>query len=306
MHKAVILDVGHGSAILFRADTATALIDVAKISVVLDYLVSEGITKIDVVIISHSDLDHVRGLVGLLASNAVTVGTVFVNPDKKDSDIWADTRFALADYVKKHPGTLRASVSNGDPGVIEIDGVKLSILSPETAVALKGVGSDIDGHIVDANDNSVVLQVEALGRPLLLVFSDMTEWAWSRLRANVTDLEADVIVLPHHGGPFGNREHYRELLARTHPAFAVASNGHNKHNNPRDIVVEDVRARGATMVCTQLSTQCGQPGGVRTPPHPACAGTIEFEFDASGVKFLSQEQHGKLVDLISDTALCRR
>jgi hypothetical protein len=60
------------------------------------------------------------------------------------------------------------------------------------------------------------------------------------------------------------------------------------------------------MLCTQLSARCGDHIDDRSPAHPACAGTITFDFDGERTTFSDEERHRGFVDLIGATALCRR
>lgn len=300
--SATILDVGHGNSTVLHSADGIIVVDVARATSVLDFLKELGVAEIEALIISHADADHVRGLVGLFAADTITVKSVYVNPDAlKGSQTWEDFRYAAKDYSKRRPKALRCSINAGDPGTLEFRDMTLNVLSPDVAIALAGVGH-VDGeHTVSANDHSVVIQVQAFERSVMLLLGDVTPWAWQKIRASGINLRSDVALLPHHGGAFGRVAELEDLLATISPTYAIASNGRGMHDNPRQIVVQNVRSRGARMICTQLSSRCGTAEGGVT----ACAGTVAISFEGSATSFPGERKHQDFIDLIAGAPLCR-
>jgi beta-lactamase superfamily II metal-dependent hydrolase len=306
LHSATVLDVGHGNSIVLNLENNFIVVDIANAAILLDHLANSGTTTIDAIIITHADADHVRGLLAILTNEALTIGKLYINPDPvKDSEVWLDVRCAAKDYARRHPGRLRTAIHAGDPGRLEFPGAVINVLAPDAAVALAGTGRRENGHTVTANDHSVVLQIIAFGRNVLLLLGDLTPWGWAKVTANSDNLTAEVVILPHHGGSFGSQENLQELLESIKPQYAVATNGRNRFDNPQADVVSVIRRRGTRMVCTQLANRCGEPLGERRPPHPACAGDVTFEFHDDRTIFSNQERHGAFIDLIRETALCR-
>ena len=97
-----ILDVGHGQCVVLQDTRGTVIFDAGSGSTLLDFLHASAITEIDAVIISHADADHLSGLVSLLSSATVQVRQVHLNSDAtKNSDIWEDLRYAIADATAR-------------------------------------------------------------------------------------------------------------------------------------------------------------------------------------------------------------
>ena len=84
-----ILDVGHGNAAVLMDTDGIVVIDCCPDTTLLEFLREERIGHIDVVLISHADKDHIRGLITLVASEACSIGRVRLNSDAlKDTDLW--------------------------------------------------------------------------------------------------------------------------------------------------------------------------------------------------------------------------
>src|SRR5436305_15181787 len=94
--KLAILDVGHGNCAVLQDSKGVAVIDTGRGNSLEIYLREEGIDRIDVVLISHADQDHLGGLISLLASRAVVIGRVRLNTDSvHGSKIWDDLLYEL-------------------------------------------------------------------------------------------------------------------------------------------------------------------------------------------------------------------
>ena len=81
-----ILDIGKADAIFLRADGVTMLIDAgypSSADTVIAYLKAQSVSKLDYVIMTHGDIDHVGGMADVLREFAV--GQMFISPKKETS-----------------------------------------------------------------------------------------------------------------------------------------------------------------------------------------------------------------------------
>ena len=70
-----ILDVGHGnSAVIIAGSSEVVVIDVGRKNALREFIYQQEIKRIRTIYLSHADEDHIGSLVGLLASNIVTIG----------------------------------------------------------------------------------------------------------------------------------------------------------------------------------------------------------------------------------------
>src|SRR5208282_4317051 len=95
-----ILDVGHGNCAVL-VDDKVVVIDAGPGTTLLEFLEREGIREISAVLVSHADEDHVKGLVGLVESQAVTINTIHINSDAiKESSTWSHLAYLLDEENK--------------------------------------------------------------------------------------------------------------------------------------------------------------------------------------------------------------
>lgn len=177
-----MLDVGQGDAILVTTPGGTRiLVDGGPSGIQLAREVGATLPhwerRIDVVMLSHPQQDHVAGLVELL--RRYDVGQVI------DAGVTNDTRtFALFDAE----APARTIALRGDR--FEWDGVTFEVLWP-TAQVLAGIDGD------QLNDASLVLRIQ-YGQTSVLLTGDIGSAAQRALLA-LEDVGADVHKVPHHG-----------------------------------------------------------------------------------------------------------
>jgi len=147
-----------------------------------------GVSRIDVLVISHADLDHYNGVPDLL--DAMPVDAVWVSPDVPAEAAHAPGRAAavLASALRARGLTPR-TLTRGDRFML--GPAELEVLWPPP---LGEGGAEWLG-----NDGSVVLRASVAGRRLLLS-GDIQERATDVLLQDPAALRADVADLPHHGG----------------------------------------------------------------------------------------------------------
>jgi len=292
----IILDVAHGNCSIVQNSGMIAVIDAPVGSAMLDTLDQLGVAHVEHALISHSDADHLSGILALLTSSRVTVGNLYVNPDaNKDSTAWRDllaaVRVASRDKAMRTVPSLNASV----PGTLTVGDISMSVVSPSEALALSGVGGrSLDSKPNSANTLSAVIKVERTPDVGVLLAGDLDATGLEDVVASGAKLSASALVYPHHGGLPGSgkpTEFVQGLLKLVSPSQVYVSNGRNKHANPRAEVVEAILNHGCGLACTQLAKACGDPvSAAHLEKWPAagrnmqhsCAGTISLSLGESG------------------------
>ena len=209
------LDVGQGNAVVIRQGNQTMLIDGGpreSSSFVVSYLKQQGIQKLDYVLISHFDEDHLAGAIGALYN--FPVGTLITADYETDSSIYDSYKEAVEEkgYEPVHP-SLGDTFSLGDGG--------FRIISPVSY-----------GH-EDENQDSVGIILE-MGSDRFFIGGDIgLEGEKEILEAGV-DIQADVMLMNHHGSHVS-----REFFQAVNPSWAVISCGEgNSYGHPRQDTVE--------------------------------------------------------------------
>ena len=209
---ATILSVGHGSAVVIELPSgATMLYDAGQFSSpqygaqsIAACLWSRGITHLDAVVLSHSDLDHYNALPELL--ERFSVGAIYVSPVMFKERNTAMAALAKAIREAKVP-VVKVSASDRLSGG---QGCRIEVLHPPRRGVLGG-----------DNANSVVLGIEYAGRRILLP----GDLATPGLEAVLAELpwDCDVLVAPHHGS---RRSDPPGLAAWCTPEWVVISGSH--------------------------------------------------------------------------------
>jgi competence protein ComEC len=234
------LDVGQGDAALVTMpDGTTLLVDAGgnmidstrRIgeTVVSEYLWWQGLGKIDYVLATHADADHIEGLNDVVKNFSVGVALIARRP--ADDPEFGKFSQTLA-RTKTHSETIEA----GD--VIHFGDVTVTVLWPP------GVGEK------STNNDSIVLRIEYGERSILLT-GDIEQAAERALVATQQPLRADVIKVPHHGSKTSSTE---DFVVATKPQFAVISVGRtSRFGHPHKEVVERWQSNGATVLTTGQS-----------------------------------------------------
>ena len=320
--KAWILDVGHGSSTVVEEPNGVLVIDGGQGDTLARFLIDRGICRVDTVIVSHADADHFGGISLLLSTAEFQVGQVFVNPDIRETRLWAD--FVSVMRAAKQRGTkFNLELTNVNPGHLSLDGVGLEILAPSQDLAIKTAdGLAPYGEQLNPNAMSAVVRVWAGDMPRLLIAGDIDQVGLDNLLENNTDLTADVLLFPHHGGLPGRSspsEFTESLVAAVSAQLVVFSIGRGRYGTPRPEIVAAVLRNNpdAHIACTQLSEHCAAelPNRASDIHHVSsrgaataacCAGTIEISLEPDKSYTPARGAHLEFIRQNAPTALCRR
>ncbi len=319
--KAWILDVGHGSSVVVEEPNRVLVIDGGQGDTLARFLSGRGIHQVDTVIVSHADADHFGGISLLLSNANFQVSQVFVNPDVRETRLWADF-VSVMNSAKERGTRFNLELTNVNPGKLSFDGVELEVLAPSQDIAIRTAdGRSPDGDKLTPNAMSAVMRVWAGDAPRLLVASDIDQIGLDDLLSNNADVIADVLIFPHHGGLPGRSdpEDFAESLAKAVAAkLVVFSIGRGRYGTPRPEMVAAVMrtAQGCHVACTQLSEHCAAelPSSASELHHEysqgvataaCCAGTIEISLESDKSYAPDRGAHLEFIGQNAPTALCR-
>lgn len=206
------LDVQHGNATVLRfPDGATVVYDCGSYGrndvgrwVVAPALWHWGVQRIDLLVVSHADADHINGLPALL--ERFSIGGVVHSPVLEREEAGRQL-VAMLDRRRIPRRVVRAGerVEVGEGNVLEV---------------LWPMAWSLRLRPNDQNENSLVLRVEHAGRRVLLG-GDIQQVGATALLHSGVDLRADVLLVPHHGCALANAEQFARAVR---PAYALCSN----------------------------------------------------------------------------------
>jgi len=224
----------HGRCVLWDGGSRTVP-DVGE-RVLVPNLLLLGVRRLDAVIVSHPDSDHVNGLPAVIAALPVRR---LLGPELPDEGT-AYRQVTDLCAVREIP---RFPLRAGD--VINLErGVCLRILAPG-AYLLRGTNSD-------TNNNGLVARLE-YRRTRLLLTADLEAEGEQALFARHPDLRAQVMTVAHHGSRTGTTE---QLLDAVQPEIAVISaSGDPRTGHPHPTVLARLRHRGLAILRTDVHGQ---------------------------------------------------
>jgi competence protein ComEC len=230
--RAAVLDVGQGQSVVIQsAEGKSVVIDAAGAPsprfdpgerIILPYLSRSNIRRVELLAISHGDIDHAGGAAALLRE--LEVGRLWLAPGFHHDPLQLD----LAEAARMRGAAVelaeRGKVASGS-------GLRIEVLGP-------GRGDDW----LEGNDASLILRVGE--RPCRLLLPGDLEGAGERaLAAAQVDLSSEALIVAHHGSSGGSSS---EFISRVRPLHAIASCGfENRFNHPRPEVIRRFEEQGA-------------------------------------------------------------
>ena len=226
-YRFTVLDVGQGQSILIRNNGRNYLVDCgsdldqAAADTAAQTLLSQGVTELDGVIVTHYDYDH-AGAVSLLLSR-VPAKHLYL-PDVPDT------------------GRNRSTLEQTEGALITFIPPESSFMIEEAAITLyttKLQNSD--------NENSmcVLFQPENCD---ILITGDRGPSGEKALLAHTELPDLEVLVVGHHGA---KGVATLELLTQTQPEVAIVSvSEDNLYGHPAQDVLERLELFGCTVLCT--------------------------------------------------------
>ncbi|UCH36100.1 MAG: MBL fold metallo-hydrolase [Armatimonadota bacterium] len=240
-------DVGQGDSALIQAPSGRTLLidgggrgsdhsgrsDVGE-RVIVPGMMVRGVTRLDGIIVTHGDDDHVNGLDYVVDQVPVQM---ILDPLLPHSAPPYERLRAFAD-------------ENGVPIVKARLGQRFNLGHGITAAVLHPGLVPIWDGAADLNDNSVIVRL-VCGDVSFLFAGDVEAAGQRQLLARDLTLHSTVLKVPHHGA---DAETTVDFVRAVRPELAVLSVGaDNPYGHPSPAVVERLRAAGAKVMRTDIA-----------------------------------------------------
>ena len=221
------LDVGQGQSILLQSGGKNFLVDCGgdysenAADVAAETLLSQGIRRLDGIILTHYDEDHAGGVSDLLTR--------------------IDTDLLLLPYIEDEEGIGRALAQQvGDCAYyvsedmeLTYDGVQISVFAPLSFVS----GNESCISLLFQTENCDILITGDIGADMERMLLNQHEFP-----------KLELLIVGHHGSKYSTCE---ELLAETMPEYAFISVGKdNFYGHPTQEVLGRLKKYGCTVYRT--------------------------------------------------------
>jgi competence protein ComEC len=212
------IDVGQGDSILIEFPKGKRMLidggglhedrfDIGK-NVIAPFLWKKKIHRIDNLVLTHPDPDHLKGL-SFIASH-FSIGQFWDSGLHSDSEFYSRLEETL---LRKKVG--RFSLNEKTPSRI-INGVQISFLNPPEKVESHRVGRNTSFF----NNHSLVMKLQFKNVKVLLA-GDIEKEVEYRLMREEKSLRSDILKVPHHGSASSSTPLFLERVKPTHAILSV-------------------------------------------------------------------------------------
>ena len=229
-----MVDVGQGDGFVLEQNGFVAVLDCTTDSdckSLIEYLNQKGITKIDILYLSHPHDDHIGGAPAVLDN--FEIGTV-VMPEVEgiDTDCYAELEELL------YEGNYNIDYSK-EGNVYNVGDATITVLEQQ------------DGFLDEPNNYSAILKI-TYGDMDVIMTGDAETAVEKELLQSGQDISAEVLKVGHHGSNTSTSVKFLDAVA---PEYALISCGlANKHKHPTEKIMERLESRDITVYRTD---ECG-------------------------------------------------
>lgn len=241
LFKAHTIDVGQGDAIFLEFGKMTMLIDAGPASAgddVVNYIKALGHDSIDFVVASHTDADHIGGMLEVLKN--FDVEKFYVPSTVSDTKTWNE----LSKYITDRTGVFTVTDTTQPIYYNSANDFEIDFINASTVME----SSDELTLLSDTNDSSIIVYV-SYGINEWLFTGDASADAIMEATADIGVVE--VLKVGHHGSKTSTTE---EVVNWLNPEYAIISVGDNSYGHPHKDVVRELNSAKifATNVCGDI------------------------------------------------------
>lgn len=234
------ISVGHGDTILFSDGTRSVLIDAgpsfgdwSAADRILAFFADQGIRRLDAMILTHADNDHIGGAADILGRIPVTA--VYTSGDSSDTRTFLLTRMAA-----QARGVPWKTLTAGERLIWPGD-VSLTTLSPDL---------DMTDETYGSNRRSLVFRLECGGASAILA-ADIDSLTEKDLLPWGDVLDVELLKVAHHGSKSSSCAVFLNAVS---PRISVISTSTtNRFHHPDSSVVARLRDIGSAIYSTAES-----------------------------------------------------
>ncbi len=220
--QVAMCDVGQGDATLWRSGTATALVDTGpEPEPLAECLRTFGVDRLDLVILTHFDKDHVGGSTAIVGRADVVVH----GPPGEPADQRLLDRYAAG-------GARLVAATMGMTG--ELGETRWQALGPVPGME-------------PGNDASVAIDVTGPGFPRTVMLGDLGAEPQTAMLRRVDITRADIVKVSHHGSADQDPELYRRLHA---DVGLIGVGAGNSYGHPTARLLDLLRETGTVAART--------------------------------------------------------
>ena len=227
------IDVGQGDSIFIDTSGLDVLVDGGPRTAghtVVEYLGNLSITKIDLMVATHMDADHIGGLITVLNST-IQIDEVLINNQTGNTATYSDfISLANAHSVE--------AAQRGDTYILT-QNVNLTVLNPVQPL-----------EFTSQNENSVVMRLQ-IGQSSFLLMGDAQSDAEESILQSGLEINSDVLKVGHHGSNSSTTEAFLNAVS---PSIAIISAGENyQYGHPHQETLDKLFAHGIAVYGTYES-----------------------------------------------------
>lgn len=239
-----MLDVGQGDGIyMMTPEGETYLFDGGSSdeknlaqNTLVPFLKSKGVARIDYALVSHTDTDHISGIMELMQGDEITVGAVLLPEALKNCDD--------ANYIK--------FIKIAQDCNIPVWHVKTGDFVGNSQVTVQCLHPEISYHTDSVNDISAVYRID-YGEFSMLMTGDAGMNVENELLEKGVLSPVTILKAGHHGSKSASSEAFLEEIR---PQAALISCGvNNRYHHPSEEVIQRLKKMD---IQTKVTAQCGQ------------------------------------------------
>ncbi len=225
--RVTMLDVGQGQCILLQSEGKSFLVDCGGdwdtdcADLAAETLLSQGIQRLDGLIVTHYDKDHAGGVSYLLTR--ISADHVYL-PEIVDP-------YGISDQIRRS-ADLNACISVSDDLVLTYGKSKLTIFGPENY------------NLENESSLCILFQKENCD---ILITGDRSDFGEQLLLSRTELPELDLLIAGHHGSGKSTGE---KLLSRTCPQYVFISVGENRYGHPAEELLQRLQQFGCCVYRT--------------------------------------------------------
>lgn len=238
-----VLDVGQGDSIVVHTEQGKTILfdgggekknneDIANTgkNVISKYLKYSGINKIDVMISTHPDYDHIKGLIELI--ELTQIGKLILPIGNCN-----ETELAKTLIEKARKKNIPIYYFKEDDKFI-LDGITFTCLYPQVGV---------DSIASNNNDYSLVFKMDYKDKSTIFT-GDIEEKGEKYIVNKYKNLKTDILKVAHHGSATSST---KEFINALKPEYAIICVGNNNYGHPKEEILNRLQSMGTHIYTTK-------------------------------------------------------